>query len=94
MKTIRIYKREVMERTQFRKYRFKQVTQTVVVYNGREYDSHRVGLDNKNLRIKFRLVLETRSKKELDKYVASLGRSDADKNLKATIEKIMSAEQK
>ena len=91
MKTLTIYKREVLERTGFkdRRYRFKQVTQYSLYYDGCLYTNHDEDVNNPLLRIKFKKILETRSKKAVNEFVAGLGRTNADKSLKQIIESII-----
>lgn len=91
MKTITIYKREVLKKTGFRKYPFRQVTEVIINYDGKEFkNDHWEDIANPRLKIKFTKALETRSIKNLNKYVSRLGRSDSDKFEKATINRILS----
>lgn len=89
MKTLTIYKRTILERTGFRKYPFKEVTQISIFYDGKEYANHYEEIDNQRLKIKFNKVLETRSANVVNEYVAKLGRSDADKFIKEKLNKIL-----
>lgn len=89
MKTLRIYKRSILERTGFRKYPYKEVTQISIFYDGKEYANHYEEIDNKRLKIKFNKVLETRSAKAVNEYVSKLGRSDSDKFIKEELNKIL-----
>lgn len=89
MKTLRIYKRNILERTGFRKYPFKEVTQISIFYDGKEYANHYEEINNQRLKIKFNKVLETRSEKAVIEYVSKLGRSDSDKFIKEKLNKIL-----
>lgn len=92
MKTLTIYKREVLERTGFkdRRYRFKEVTQVVIHYCGEYFlNGHSADVHNPYLRVKFNKVLETRSKKAVEEYISKLGRTDADKFIKSFVENII-----
>lgn len=87
MKTLRIYKREVTERTGFSKFRFKSTTQYVVAYDGHEYrNGHQEEVDNYKLRIRFSEILNTRRKGELNYFLTKLSKTNADKWLKQVIE--------
>lgn len=83
MKQITIEKREILERTGFRKYRFKEIAHYVVTYDGNEFTN--VSFNRGGIKKQFRVVLKTRSKKDLEDFIESLGRSDADKWLKLTL---------
>ena len=86
MKRVTILRREVLERTGFKKYPFKKVVQYVVEFDSHTYDNgHGVGVDNFRLRTRFERVFETRSKKELRKFKDNLSKTDADKWLKSII---------
>lgn len=82
MKTIKIYSRKTLERTGFKKYPFKEITQYTIVYNHQEIKNHYELMDNPRLRIKFNKILETRSWKKLEIFISKLGRTDAEKWLK------------
>lgn len=88
MKKITIYKRKILERTGFRKYPYKEITQFTILYNGEEIKNHYEKIDNPRLKIKFEKVLETRSKKELENFILKLGRTDTEKWLKEQLETI------
>ena len=91
MKTLTIYKRNVLERTGFRKYPYKQVTQVIINYDGKEFkNNHYEDVNNPRLKVYFRTVLETRSIKAVNDYIAKLGRTESDKFIKETINKIIS----
>lgn len=91
MKTLTIYKRDVMERTGFRKYPYKQVTQVIINYDGKDYkNNHYEDVNNPRLKVYFRTVLETRSPKVVNEYIDRLGRTESDKFIKETINKIIS----
>lgn len=89
MKTLSIYQRTVLERTQYRKCRYKQVEEVIISYNGKEYKNCYTDLNNPKLKIKFNKVFESRSKKELEKYLSKLGKTESDKFIKSTIERIV-----
>ena len=91
MKTITIYEREVLERTGFkdRRYRFKQVTQFSIFYDGCLYQNHEHGINDTKLQIKFNKVLETRSKKAVKEFVSKLGRTNTDNTIKEIIKDII-----
>lgn len=90
MKTVRIYERTVKERTRFKNYRFKDVTQCVIVHDNKVHKSDSsVDMENKKLRVPFRKVLETRSKKELEAYCNRLGKSESDKFKKSILKKLI-----
>lgn len=90
MKKVKIYQRTVKERTGFKKYPFKEVTQCVIIHDNKVYkSSSSVDMDNKRLRIPFDMVLETRSKKELKKYYDRLGRTESDKFKKSVLKKLI-----
>lgn len=80
MKTVIIEKREILERTGFRKYRFKEITHYVVTYDNNEFTN--VSFNRGAIKKQFRVILKTRSKKDLEDFIEKLGRSDADKWLK------------
>lgn len=88
MKKITIYKRKILERTGFRKYPYKEITQFTILYNGEEIKNHYEKIDNPRLKVKFEKVLETRSKKELENFILKLGRTDTEKWLKEQLETI------
>ena len=85
MKTITIYKRSILERTQFKKWRYKEVDQISIFYNNEEHKNHYESINNPRLKIKFQEVLKTRSKKELEKYISKLSNRDVDKWQKSTL---------
>ena len=89
MKTIKIYKRNVMVRTEYKKYPYKEVTEYIVKYDDREYSNCLSELSNTRLRIKFQCVFETRTLDRLKDYRMELGYSDADKWLKYKIDEII-----
>lgn len=89
MKTLSIYQRTVLERTQYRKWRYKQVEEVIISYDGKEYKNCYTDLNNPKLKIKFNKVFESRSIKELEKYLSKLGKTDSDKFIKNTIEKVV-----
>lgn len=66
MKTITIYKREILVRTGFRKYPYKKKTQFIIYYGGRKVLANCLeDRDNPNLRIKFERIYESKSSRKL-----------------------------
>ena len=62
MKTLAIYQREVLERTGFKKWPFKKVSQFVIYYGGKKILSNcHVNIDDPDLRVKFERVYNSRS---------------------------------
>lgn len=62
MKTLTIYKREILERTGFKKYPYKKVGQFVVYYGGVEFMRNcYASIDAPTLRVKFEKIYESRS---------------------------------
>lgn len=75
MKTLTIYKREVLERTDFRKYPYRNVTQWVIYYGGkRRLANTAQEVDNPMLRVQFNKYLETRSSAKFDDLRKSLSK--------------------
>ena len=89
MKTIRIYKRNVMVRTGCKKYLDKEVTEYIVTYDGKEYSNCLTELSNTRLEVKFKCIFETRTFDRLKEYRMILGYSEGDKWLKAKIDEII-----
>ena len=87
MKTVTIRKREIAERTKYRNYRFKTVTQFYCTY-GDEVFLDETPCEILSMRAPLQTVLCTRSARKLDEFVTGLGRSDADKRLKRAIKEI------
>lgn len=92
MKTITIYKRTILERTQFRKWRYKEGYQISIFYDGKEHKNHDQTIDNKRLQKPFEIILNTRKKEELKKYFNRLGWSDVDKWQKSILKEILENE--
>lgn len=89
MKTLTIYTRNVLERTQFKKCRFKKVQEVIISYDNKIYKNCDTELNNEKLKIKFTKALETRSTKALEKYLASLSRKESDLFIKYTIANVV-----
>ena len=89
MKTITIYTRNVLERTGYRKHPYKEAMQYIVTYDGKIFKNHDQSLDNPRLKVQFEKVLETRSKKELDKFISHLGKSYDDQDLKYDLNNVI-----
>ena len=87
MKTVTIMKREIAERTKYRQYRFKTVTQFYCTY-GDEAFLDEIRCETPKMRIPLKTILCTRSPRKLDEFMVGLGRSDANKRLKRAIKEI------
>lgn len=62
MRTLTIYKREVFQRTGFKKYPYKKVGQFVIYYGGSRLLSNcAVKVDDEKLKVKFNKIYESRS---------------------------------
>ena len=86
MKRLTIYKRTILEKTRFKKYPFKEVTQYKFFFDGKEYKNHDEDINNPRLKVKFEKILETRSTEIYGAFIGyKLGRTDADKWLKLTL---------
>lgn len=85
MKTLTIYNRVVLERTGYRKYPYKEVNQISIFFGNQKIQNHYESIDNPRLRVKFNKVFETRKKSDVETYISKLGRTDADKWLKANL---------
>lgn len=92
MKTLKIYSRKILERTGYRKYPYKEVEQVVICYGKENYSNCYEKIDNPKLKIKFEIEFESRSRKEIEKYIAKLSRTSSDNFKKETINKILSYE--
>ncbi len=89
MKTIKIYKRNVTVRIGYKKYPYKEVTEYIIVYDGKVYSNCLSELSNTGLKVKFECVFETRTFDRLKEFRMVLGYSEADKWLKAKLDKII-----
>lgn len=90
MKKITILKREVLERTNFKKWRFKEVTQFTILHDNKVINiNHDVDYKNEKLKIAFNKILETSRKNDLDNFIKKLGRSENEKQLKNELLKIL-----
>lgn len=89
MKTVKVYSRVVLERTRYVKYRFRETEEISILYEGKEISNHYGSYDNPKLRIPFKKVLDTRSRKEVEAFIKTLGRTDDDKWLKSELNKIL-----
>ena len=66
MKKVAIYKREILVRTGFRKYPYKNETQFIIYYGGRKVLANCLeDKDNPKLRIKFEKIYESKSSRKL-----------------------------
>lgn len=86
MKTIKIYKRSILQRTRFKEHRYINITQVNIFYDGMEYKNHSEEIGNSRLRVRFDEVLNTRSPKKLKEYYSKLGRSFSDQFEKRVID--------
>ena len=89
MKTLTIYTREILERTGFRKYPYKEVTQVTILYDNKEFKNHSEDISNSRLKIPFNKVIETRSSKVLNDYLNRLHNTTSDKFIKNTINSLI-----
>ena len=89
MKTIKVYSRVILERTRYVKFRYQEKEEISIIYEGKEVSNHYGSYDNPKLRIPFKKVLDTRSRKEVEAFIKSLGRTDSDKWLKDELLKIL-----
>lgn len=90
MKKIEIWERTILERTGFKKYPFKEVTQYIICYNGEKLQNgHIEDYNDKNLKVPFKCVLSTRNKDNLFAFYRTLRRTNADEWLKMKINFIM-----
>lgn len=89
MKTIKIYKRTITEKTGYSKFPYKQVEQITILYNNIKTSNHYENIDNPRLKVKFELILNTRKKSDLKGFIDRLGRSDNDKWQKQILSKIL-----
>lgn len=86
MKTITIHARTILTKTGYRAHPYRESPQYIVTYDGKQYrNGHSETIDNKRLRVPFRLILKTRSKPELSRFLSKLGRKDAEKWLSALL---------
>lgn len=89
MRTLTIYKRTVLERTRYKKYRYKECEQTTIIFGGKVYRNHDVDMDNPRLKVKFDVVLETNNEETVERYIESLGNSMNDKWEKGVLRQIL-----
>lgn len=92
MKTITIYKRTILEKTKFKKWRYKEADQVSIIYEDKERKNHDQTINNKRLQKPFEIILKTRKKEELKKYFNGLGWSDVDKWQKSNLKEILENE--
>ena len=75
MRKVAIYKREILVRTGFRKYPYKNETQFIIYYGGRKVLANCLeDRDNPNLRIKFENIYESKSSRKLSLLPNELSR--------------------
>ena len=89
MKNLKVYERSVLERTGYRKYPYKEVTQYVVSYNDKVYkNGHYEDVHNPRLKVKFKEVLNTRKKTDVTRFLNRNCRTESFKWLKSTIKSL------
>jgi hypothetical protein len=90
MKKLLIYKREILERTGYRKYPYKQIQQYIIIYNNKVVsNSFENDPFKKSLKVPFQVELDTRSSKVLEKYIANLGRKESEQWLRGVLKDIL-----
>lgn len=90
MKKLLIYKREILQRTGYRKYPYKEIQQYIIIYNNKVVsNSFENDPFKKSLKIPFRVKLETRRTKVLEKYIANLGRKESEQWLRGELKDIL-----
>lgn len=72
MKKITIFERSVLERTRFKKWRYKEITQYTILFDNKIIQNHDININNKNLKVKFSKILETSKKNELIAFYESI----------------------
>ena len=83
MKTLEIKHRTILERTGFRAHAYRQRNEYIVTYGGRVIMNDRpLG----KIRVPFVTILRTRSKKHIEEFVSSLGRTCDEQRLKFALE--------
>lgn len=92
MKVLRVYRRTMFKRTSSRY--FKKDVQLSVFYDDKEYRNHYEDINNPRLRVKFDLILTTRKKCDVEKCITFLGKTEAEKWLKETLNSILEKENK
>lgn len=75
MKTIKIYKRTILEKTGYKKHPYKEVEQVTIFFDGKAQSNHNEDINNPRLKVKFDLVFNTRKKADLKNYIDGLGRT-------------------
>lgn len=90
MKEVKVFKRTILERTGFRKYPYREVTQITVIYGGKKFASnHSESIDNKRLKKPFELTMKTRSLKVVKNIADMKGcYSTEDKYMKETFQSL------
>ena len=92
MKTLTIYSRTILKRTGFRKYPYKEETQTSVFYGVHKWENHLEDINNQKLLKPFQIALKTRKKQDVENYIKRLGRSEHNKWLKTVLTIILKGE--
>ncbi len=88
MKTLTIHSRTILTKTGYR-----ESPQYVVEYDGNTYrNGHSETIGNPRLKIPFRVILKTRSKAELSRFISKPGKTNADKWLSALLGDILDYE--
>ena len=90
MKTIKVYSREILVPTGYKAHPYKKQTQYIVLHNGEMYrNNHLETLWNRRLRKPFIEVFTTRSRGIIEYLIETIGKTDAEKWLKSTLENIL-----
>lgn len=88
MKKAAIYKREILKRTKFKQWRYKEAQEVIIFFDGVYYcyETEASQLKNERLKIPFKKIFESQSTKKLEEYKNLLGRKESDLFIKKIIE--------
>lgn len=89
MKQVKIYTRNILERTGFKKYPYKEVKQISIFVGKKEIKNHFEEINNPRLKKPFELTLKTTSQKKLNQFIERLSKIDADKWLKEQLTNLL-----
>lgn len=89
MKTIRIFERTIKVKSFYKRFPCKSKRQVTIIQDDKIAENHFENINNPRLRVKFVETFKTRSKKELQKYINSLGRTDVEKWIKSILNQAM-----
>lgn len=89
MTTIRIFERTIKVKSSFKRFPYKNKRQVTIIQGDKIAENHLENINNPRLRVKFVETFKTRNKKELQKYINSLGRSDVEKWIKSILNQAM-----